>query len=485
MTDSFRTPLPAAPRLRPFAHDPARWDRERSRALHAEQIAHETGAPIEAGEPYLVHERTEWGWIAWTVPDDGGTPEQPHRIGILPPSATRADRLAMRWLARRQAGRFALHTRIPGSLSYCATVVAVIACIAAFHAIAHGVPLGIAVPAGLLAPLLADRLPGWLDARAGRRVRMAEGVPATGYLQRLAAWHTCLLRAAAGSDRHELRRSAEAGRNLLWDAAGLLRTQDTRTVSGDLIARERLMLQLAHEAARIIECSASEDGADDAVQTRVPRGPMGSYPPRPQPMMSPASHPAPGTSLVRGNLPVPGLIPRPVVRNPDVYLIFAHEAYYPGPGAEEINTTVVAADSLLHSRVCQPDGARIHDLLTYGREPGEIVPLATLTHELRGGADWPAVGDGERVTTDLLDLVRLGYCDALSLGLSGVARALVCAGPYIRVRVYDAAARDFIDYGPAERATVLAEVDAALADLVAEQGFWPGDGLLAPIARPS
>lgn len=145
----------------------------------------------------------------------------------------------------------------------------------------------------------------------------------------------------------------------------------------------------------------------------------------------------------------------------------------------------MAADSLLHSRVCQPDGARIHDVLTYGREPGEIVPLATLTHELRGGAAWPAVGDWERVTADLLDLVRCGYCDALSLGLSEIARALVCSGPYSQVRVYDAAARDFIVYGPAERAAVLAEVDASLAGLIGEQGFWPGDGLLAPIARPS
>ncbi len=32
----------------------------------------------------------------------------------------------------------------------------------------------------------------------------------------------------------------------------------------------------------------------------------------------------------------------------------------------------------------------------------EIIPLATLTHELGGGADWPAVGDWEHVTTDLV-----------------------------------------------------------------------------------
>ncbi|MFC9916361.1 hypothetical protein [Streptomyces sp. NPDC127197] len=133
----------------------------------------------------------------------------------------------------------------------------------------------------------------------------------------------------------------------------------------------------------------------------------------------------------------------------------------------------------------QPDGARIHERLTQGREQGEIVPLATLTHELGGGADWPTVDDWERVTTDLLQLVRSGDCDALSLGLPEIARALVCTGPHSHVRAYDAAADDFIAYGPTERTAVLAEVDAFLASLVAEQDLWPGDGLLAPLTRPA
>jgi hypothetical protein len=85
----------------------------------------------------------------------------------------------------------------------------------------------------------------------------------------------------------------------------------------------------------------------------------------------------------------------------DFYLLFAHEPYYLGHDAREINTTVVAAESLLHLRVRQPDGARIHDLLVQGRRSGEIVPLATLTHELDGGARWPEVGDWEAVTAGL------------------------------------------------------------------------------------
>ncbi|MFD8928938.1 hypothetical protein [Streptomyces mirabilis] len=109
---------------------------------------------------------------------------------------------------------------------------------------------------------------------------------------------------------------------------------------------------------------------------------------------------------------MPQTQPDRAVRAADIYLLFAHEPYYPGPGAQEINTTLVAAATLLHPRVRQPDGAQIHDRLTQGRQPGEIVPLATLTHELNGGADWPTVGDWESVTTDLLQLVRDGECDA-------------------------------------------------------------------------
>ncbi|MBE8477455.1 hypothetical protein IQ210_41540 [Streptomyces sp. 3R004] len=168
-------------------------------------------------------------------------------------------------------------------------------------------------------------------------------------------------------------------------------------------------------------------------------------------------------------------------RTTDTYLLFAHEPYYPDSCTQEVNTTVVAADTLLHPQVQQPDGARIHNRLTRKRTPGEIIPLSTLTHELDGGADWPQVGDWETVTTDLVHLVRTGECDALSLGLPEIGRALLCAGPHSHVRVFNAAAGQAIAYGPQERAAVLAEIDTLLTGLVAEQAFWPGDGLLPPI----
>ncbi|WP_369253795.1 hypothetical protein [Streptomyces sp. R35] len=479
MTDTLRTapPTAAAHHERPFARDPGRWEKEASRALRTGHVRDQTCSA--ACELVLVHERTRWGWLAWTVPADGSMPERPHQIGVLPPSATRADRLAVRWLARRPAGRMALHTTIPGSLRYFAVVVAVIGCFAAFHAIARGVPLGIALPVALLAPLLADHLPDRLDLRARRRVRVAHGAPATGYLQRLGVLHTGLLQAAAGSDRYELRRSADVGQQLLWDAAGLLQTQDTRSASPRLIASERLMLQLADQVAQIIERTATEDGTADADQAHAPGRPLGPYPPGVRPTTPPAPQNAHTTAPLKGSLLMAETEPGTAARTADVYLLFAHEPYYPGPGTQEINTTVVAAGSLLHPQVRQPDGARIHDLLTHGRQPGEIIPLSTLTHELNGGAEWPTVGDWEGVTADLVRLVHSGDCDALSLGLPEITRALVCTGPHGHVRAYDAAADEFIDYGPAVRAAVLAEVGAFLASLVAEQGLWPGDGLLA------
>ncbi|MEV6029360.1 hypothetical protein [Streptomyces sp. NPDC052036] len=140
--------------------------------------------------------------------------------------------------------------------------------------------------------------------------------------------------------------------------------------------------------------------------------------------------------------------------------------------------SLVAAASLLHPRVRQPDGARIYNRLTRGRLPGEIVPRSTLTHELGGGALWPEVGDWEAVTADLLQLIGDQKCDALSLGLPDIARALVCSGPHSQVRAYDPAAGRYQVYGSADRIEVLVEVGRQLAwaegaRLVA--GRWPAD----------
>lgn len=479
MTDPRHTPQPTAatPHQHPFTRDPGRWAKARLRALRTGHIRDHTCSA--ACQPVLVHERTPWGWLAWTVPGDGTLPEVPHQIGVLIPAATRTQRLAPRWLTRRPAQRIALDTASV-SLRLATVAAAMVSLFAALLAMSHGVPLDIVLPAMLLTPLLFEHLPDLLDARARQHIRSIEGEAACRYLQRLATLHTPLVHAATSSERYELHRSAEIGHTLLWDAAELLQIQDTRTASATLITYERLMLQLADQVAQILTHTA-EPGRADTDPTRQAGRSWDPYPPHPGPTMRPAPRPTPGTPPLKGTVLMPQPVSGPAVRAADLYLLFAHEPYYPGPGTQEINTTVVAVDSLLHPQVCQPDGARIHDLLARGRQPGEIIPLSTLTHELGGGADWPAVGDWERVTTDLVQLVHSGNCDALSLGLPEIARALVCSGPHSHVRAFDAAADQFIAYGPTERAAVLAEVGTFLARLVAERALWPGDGLLAPL----
>jgi hypothetical protein len=425
-------------------------------------------------EPVLIRERAGWGWIDWTVPDDGSLPERPHRIAVFTPIATRPQRLVMRWLARRPGRRIRLGWV---TLRTATAVVTTLSLAAATLAIIHGVPFSIVLPAAALAPLLVEHLPDQLDVRASGHVRIVDADAACHYLQRLAALHAGIVQVAAGRDACALRRAVEIGHHQLFDTADLLTCRDTRSVSGELIARERLMLQLALQTSQIVAPTKSD--ARSAPEDRPgAQQPLGPYPPascrRPQPS---AEYTSPISSTRKeAHMPQDG----PEQSTREVYLLFAHEAYYPA-GAQEINTSLVAAASLLHPRVRQPDGARIYDRLTRGRRPGEIVPLSTLTHELGGGALWPQVGDWEAVTADLLQLIGARDCDALGLDLPDIARALVCSGPRSEVRAYDPAAGRYQAYGPADRIKVLAEVGRQLAWAEGGCSLWPGDGLLAPI----
>lgn len=222
-----------------------------------------------------------------------------------------------------------------------------------------------------------EHLPDQLDARTSENVRIVETEAACRYLQRLAALHAGLVEAALGSDRYEVRRAVEVGHHQLFDAADLLQRRDTRLALSELIARERLMLQLAVQTSRIV--TPMKDDASSDRQDRFGRPqPLGPYPPRPRHQPQPsADHATPVTTKEETHMPQDG--PEQPAR--DVYLLFAHEAYYPD-AAQEINTSLVAAASLLHPHVRQPDGACIYDRLTRGRRQGEIVPLSTLTHEL-------------------------------------------------------------------------------------------------------
>lgn len=163
----------------------------------------------------------------------------------------------------------------------------------------------------------------------------------------------------------------------------------------------------------------------------------------------------------------------------EIYFLFAHEPYFPPHGLREVNCTIIAADTLLHPHVRQPDGARIHRLLHTGqRTDGEIVPLATLTHELDGGTGWHRVGDWERVVHDLLTLTRFGSCDSLGLGLPALERALICNGPKSQVINCNPDTGQREVHGPEQRSAVLAALGKQLSAAAAERPLWPGGGLL-------
>ncbi|MET7456274.1 hypothetical protein ABZT03_31230 [Streptomyces sp. NPDC005574] len=461
--------------LHPFRRQPHRWERKRSRAVRGGHVC--CGPACAAGcEPVLIRERTAWGWIDWSIPADGSLPQQPSRMAVFTPYATRSQRLALHWLARRPTHRYRIAAV---TVRPTTAVITALTLVAATLAYLHGIPLSIVVPAAALVPLVVEDLPAHFDARARAHARIVEAEAACRYLQRLAAVHADLVQAATVSDAWEGRRAVEVGHSLLFDAADLLQCHDTRIASSALIARERLMLHLAAHIGQITASAAAASFGQDGRLDQQP--PPGHHLPKPRrPAQLSTDHTSPHSPKEEQFMPHPQDNPEQARA---VYLLFAHEAYYTA-ASQEINTTLVAAASLLHPRVRQPDGARIYQRLTRGRRQCEIVPLSTLTHELDGGIRWPEVGDWEAVTADLLQLIQDRACDALSLRLPDLARALVCSGPHTRVRIYDPVSGRYQTYGPADRIEVLIEVGRQLATAEAGQALWPGDGLL-PSPNPT
>ncbi|MFF8717030.1 hypothetical protein ACF07T_37200 [Streptomyces sp. NPDC015184] len=234
-------PTPAQPA--PFSQHPRRWEKEQARAA---RIGHICDDP--ACEPVLIRERTRWGWADWTAPAGGDLPDRPHRIAVSTPGPTHIQRLGLRWLARRPARRIGIGD---ADLRAATVATALLGFLAAITATACAVPLTIGLPAATLATMLVEHLPDRLDDRIGENVLTVEDEAGCRYLQRLSALYTDILRAAAGSRRYELRRAIEIGHHQLFEVAGLLQHHDTRSVSAELIARERLMLQLAAQSSRI------------------------------------------------------------------------------------------------------------------------------------------------------------------------------------------------------------------------------------------
>jgi hypothetical protein len=123
----------------------------------------------------------------------------------------------------------------------------------------------------------------------------------------------------------------------------------------------------------------------------------------------------------------------------DVYLLFLNrppDDVPPGDGG----ATVVAAASLHHPELPQPDAQRLFDRLALhpARHPGALLFLSDLTAELADeGRTWPEVGiDYEAVTNQLVTLHRRRAVPALRLTqLSDVAITLLASGPNVRIHL--------------------------------------------------
>jgi hypothetical protein len=123
----------------------------------------------------------------------------------------------------------------------------------------------------------------------------------------------------------------------------------------------------------------------------------------------------------------------------DAYLLFLNrppDDVPPGDGG----ATIVAAGSLHHPELPQPDALRLFDRLARqpARHAGALVFLSDLTAELANeGLTWPEVGiDYEAVTDGVVALHRRRALRALRLTqLSDVAVTLLASGPHAQVFV--------------------------------------------------
>ena len=120
----------------------------------------------------------------------------------------------------------------------------------------------------------------------------------------------------------------------------------------------------------------------------------------------------------------------------DMYLLFLNrppDDILRGDGG----ATIVAAASLHHPELPQPDAQRLFDRLAFhpGRHAGALVFLSDVSAELAAeGLTWPEAGiDYEAVTDRLVELHRRRAVRALRLTqLSEVAVTLLASGPPCR-----------------------------------------------------
>lgn len=123
----------------------------------------------------------------------------------------------------------------------------------------------------------------------------------------------------------------------------------------------------------------------------------------------------------------------------DVYLLFLNRPPDDVP-PDDGGATIVAAASLEHPELPQPDARRLFDRLTRhpDRSPGALVFVSDLTAELASeGRTWRQVGiDYEAVTDRLVVLHRRGEVWALRLAqLSELAVTLLASNSYAQIYV--------------------------------------------------
>jgi hypothetical protein len=147
-------------------------------------------------------------------------------------------------------------------------------------------------------------------------------------------------------------------------------------------------------------------------------------------------HVQPFTDPSGTNLGRPEPLPQPLE---DMYLLFLNrppDDVPPGDGG----ATIVAAGSLHHPELPQPDAQRLFDRLARqpARPAGTLVFLSDLTGELANESlTWPEVAiDYEAVTDGIVALHRRRALRALRLTqLSDVAVTLLASGPHVQVHV--------------------------------------------------
>ncbi|MFD6299375.1 hypothetical protein ACFWFU_31620 [Streptomyces sp. NPDC060235] len=195
-----------------------------------------------------MKENSRWGWRTWTVPSDGSLPEVPHQIGVIAPGTGRLHRLVLRWMATRTSGRVTLGPTL-SSVRRSTLCAVVLGLLGGLFAIRASVAVDVVLPVVALVPLLIERLEDAPETQEAVHVRRIQGEAACRCARRLGALQDHLVVLVLHGHRYYLRRAAEVGHGLLWDTAGLLQLQDTRTASAALINRETLMLRLVDQAS--------------------------------------------------------------------------------------------------------------------------------------------------------------------------------------------------------------------------------------------